>query len=136
MDDQMLIRRLKLNYSVLAKLYKQGKFEEEVYAADQVDSTAEFYFVGANELENKVFFRQKNDDSARGIGRHPHDLQWATANLREQAHYLFEKYSNGGAGVIADEKTRENVIARIAKVMWDYYSTKTLNARRTSSKKN
>ena len=31
-----------------------------------------------------------------------------------------------------DEKTRENVIAQIAKVMWDFYSTKTPIDRRVS----
>ncbi len=35
-----------------------------------------------------------------------------------------------------DEKKREGVIAQIAKIMWDYYSEKTPNVRRTSAKKN
>lgn len=34
-----------------------------------------------------------------------------------------------------DEKKREGVIAQIAKVMWDYYSEKALNARRAAAKK-
>lgn len=35
-----------------------------------------------------------------------------------------------------DEKKREGVIAQISKVMWDYYSKKTPNARRVSATKN
>jgi len=94
-ESFITIARLKLNYKVLSNLYKQGKFEQEVPTTSSQSDRERFYFVSSDKLVSTRKFSDESETSeqtSHGKKRNPHDLQWATRNLREQVQYLIETH--------------------------------------------
>lgn len=85
-----LIRRLKSNYIVLNSLYKQGIFENEVGTTEEIRDYNKFHFISPDTLKFKNKFNSPEDKKPRGKKRHDKDLEWATGNMLEFAHFLYE----------------------------------------------
>lgn len=105
METAELIKRLKDNYKVLSVYYQQGRFEDRVPVTDQIGETGKFFIIPTD----KVLFRFTDQkDPPQGKGRNSRDLGWATATLRRQAKWLYDRdTSNKG---IAPKKRREVVL--------------------------
>jgi hypothetical protein len=88
------IRRIEANYAVLNRLYKQGKFEDEVIVAEDANNSDKFYFADKLKIQQKFIFSNK---PPLGKKRNSRDLQWATRNLREQVQHSIENYEQNSS---------------------------------------
>lgn len=112
-----LIKRFNINYELLSVFYKRGRFEEGIPHTDKLSDPKNFFPVSSEHLSDPTPWFGFNDQSDRpreGKERHPHDLEWATTNLRELAIYL-KRYCENDPGVPL--RKRRDVILRYFKTL-------------------